>query len=198
MGSWLAILMAVNGCAHINTGPFLLGEIPTGLPDFGVLTQGSVYKDPRQRFNVVIPASGLKAKRMPYGVLLFNAEPPTGIMSYVVFAYDRPAGVPAGEPALEATADGIQAMFQKKKFPVHVLRKEAATDRGRPAMDLDFYVDDTRPGNMNAKRLYVGRLVDAGPYVYWMYYSSAVFQQNHVDEGDRRLAERFFSNVAWP
>lgn len=183
----LILTAALSACSTLHTGPLLLGDIP--LP-FGRMAKGEVYKDSKDRFQVICPAGDSVVNKGKYGVSFIYMD---GISNYGVFAYE-PEGVSKYGFTLETMLQGIKNMLQSQKVEINVEREEYGEYRGYQALNFDFAIP--QKGN-RAGRVYVSRLVKTDNFIYWIQYSNS-----SIFDGDPKLevrhfneAERFFDGI---
>ncbi len=181
------LITSLSACSTLHTSPFLLGDIP--LP-FGRMAEGEIYKDPKNRFQVVCPLGDSVVNKGKYGVSFIYMD---GISNYGVFAYE-PESASKFEFTLENMLQGIKNMFKYQKVEIKVQREEYGEYRRYQALDFDFTIP--RKGN-RAGRAYVSRLVKTDNFIYWINYSNArIFDDEpKIEVRHFKDAEEFFDGI---
>ena len=181
------MVTSISACSTLHTGPFLIGDIP--LP-FGRMSQGEVYKDPKNRFQVICPTGDSVVSKGKYGVSFVYMD---GISNYGVFAYG-PEGASKYEFTLETMLQGIKNMLGSRGIEIKVAREEYGEYRGYQALDFDFTIP--KKGS-RAGRAYVRRLVKTDNFIYWINYSNAsIFNDEpKIEVRHFKDAEEFFDGI---
>ena len=190
------LVLASSGCATIHTTPLLVGDVPTGLPAWGTLKEGSTYSDPRGRFTLIVPGPGLKAKRDPRGTILFStgeSGPLPWEISYGVLEYKSTTD---GKFSFEQCIEAIRRPVENRKYwKMGILYKSQQMNAPAPTLDLELVIRDARP--TSADRSYAGRLVAVGQSIYWIYYSTTATFDSNISQHDRARAENFARSVVF-
>lgn len=189
----VALTLILAGCATLHTHP-LLGPVVAGSPAWPLLPAGQTYLDAQRRFSLTHPSADLRyAPWNSVGVVFNSTTMFVGSPAYLVFAFEAPKG-PAPF-ALLMTAERVQVLLERQFIRLSVLREELSSYRGSPSMEWHIVLHDRRDRTVD--HVGVGRLVHAGPTVYWMCVSRPVLDEPSVTDEHQRLAGQFFDEVKW-
>lgn len=156
------------------------------------ISKGESYYDPEKRFSIISAEDlSLKVKRLSNGVTLEGMQ---GLFSYtvVVFLQNSESTI-----TIDDTVQAIIGQFKNNDLSIEVLSKEPEKSSKYETTRLDFYV---RGDKKFPDRIYLGKIIKADKFIYWLYYSHADIDLNKISYKDflkwkNDTAERFFNNV---